>query len=154
MDGRHVFPRQRRRRNLFLVTTAALAVSLSPATNVLGVTTTFTNANNNFFGSAIDDNGTPADPTDDKLIQGELKKPWAGAGGGGGGDAAFIPNNGTFPWTPFNPVGDEKGSATRFDEALNLRGLRLREGGGKKCQNNGRYDNAFGHEYLQGNTLV
>jgi len=71
---------------------------------------TDTNPNNNFFGSAIDDNGTPADPSDDKLIQGELKKPWAGAGGGGGGDASFIPNNGTFPQTPFNPVGDEKGS--------------------------------------------
>jgi len=65
---------------------------------------------NNFYGSAIDDNGTPADPSDDKLILGELTKPWAGGGGGGGGDASFVGVNGTFPQTPFNPVGDEKGS--------------------------------------------
>jgi hypothetical protein len=65
---------------------------------------------NNFFGSAVNDNGTPADPTDDILIQGELNKAWAGAGGGGGGDASFVGVGGTFPQTPFNPVGDEKGS--------------------------------------------
>lgn len=67
------------------------------------------NPDNNFFGNATDDNGTPADPSDDKLITGELKKPLAGAGGGGGGDAAFCVG-GTFPQIPFNPNGDEKGA--------------------------------------------
>jgi hypothetical protein len=69
-----------------------------------------TDSGNDFFGVATNDNGTPADPSDDILIQGELIKPWAGAGGGGGGDASFVGVGGTFPQTPFNPVGDEKGS--------------------------------------------
>jgi hypothetical protein len=59
---------------------------------------------NNFFGQAV----TIASST---VIQGELKKPWAGAGGGAGGDASFVGLNMTFPQIPFNPNGDEKGAA-------------------------------------------
>lgn len=57
------------------------------------------------------------DPTNDfwgtmrtqggQLIRGELLQPWAGAGGGGGGDA-IVSNS--FPTTPFDPGGDEKGA--------------------------------------------
>lgn len=42
-----------------------------------------------------------------RLIIGELTRVWAGAGGGAGGDAVSAS---TFPVTPFNPSGDEKGS--------------------------------------------
>ena len=71
---------------------------------------TDTDTTNDFYGTANNDNGTPADPTDDILIIGELKKPWAGGGGGGGGDASYVGVGGTFPATPFNIAGDEKGS--------------------------------------------
>ena len=42
-----------------------------------------------------------------ELIHGELLNPWAGAGGGAGGDA-IVSNS--FPTTPFDPGGDEKGA--------------------------------------------
>ena len=43
------------------------------------------------------------------LVQGELKKPWAGAGGGGGGDASLVATGQSYP-PPFSPTGDEKGA--------------------------------------------
>ncbi len=42
-----------------------------------------------------------------QLIQGELQRPWAGSGGGAGGDAIV---SRSFPTTPFDPGGDEKGA--------------------------------------------
>jgi hypothetical protein len=57
------------------------------------------NEDNNFFGTLLTSGGD--------LILGELTQTWAGSGGGGGGDAV---NSSTFPLTPFNPKGDEKGS--------------------------------------------
>ncbi len=60
-------------------------------------------ASNDFFGSAVD-------LATNLVIVGELKTPWAGAGGGGGGDASFVGIGGTFPKTPYDPKGDEKGA--------------------------------------------
>jgi hypothetical protein len=57
--------------------------------------------NNNFYGSQLDQ-------TNNHVIIGELKKPWAGAGGGAGGDASYTAGV-PFP-APWNPTGDEKGS--------------------------------------------
>ncbi|MCE9593356.1 MAG: hypothetical protein K8S98_04110 [Planctomycetes bacterium] len=57
---------------------------------------------NDFFGFQLDS-------VTSKVTIGELKKPWAGAGGGGGGDASYT-NGQTFPESPFDPVGDEKGA--------------------------------------------
>lgn len=66
----------------------------------------FTDArdDNDFFGAVLtapDING------DRELILGELTSVWAGSGGGAGGDAS---ETATFPMTPFDPTGDEKGS--------------------------------------------
>jgi hypothetical protein len=44
------------------------------------------------------------------VVQGELDRPWAGAGGGAGGNACFVPNGAQWPQVPFNPIGDEKGA--------------------------------------------
>jgi hypothetical protein len=60
---------------------------------------TDTNQENNFFGTMITRTG--------ELIVGELTRVYAGAGGGGGGDAV---NSSSFPLTPFNIGGDEKGA--------------------------------------------
>ena len=57
------------------------------------------NTNNNFLGTMV--------TADNQLIQGELSGMTAGSGGGGGGDAV---NFGSFPLTPFNISGDEKGA--------------------------------------------
>ncbi|MEE8467857.1 MAG: hypothetical protein V3T22_05350, partial [Planctomycetota bacterium] len=54
---------------------------------------------NNFFGVMLTVSGD--------LITGELTKTFAGAGGGAGGDAV---NDDTFPLTPWDPGGDEKGA--------------------------------------------
>jgi hypothetical protein len=59
-------------------------------------------ASNDFFGLLRDD-------STGRFSVGELARPWAGAGGGGGGDASFVPGQ-TWPSTPFNPAGDEKGA--------------------------------------------
>lgn len=45
--------------------------------------------------------------SDGRQIRGELPSLWAGAGGGAGGDAS---RTNTFPQTPFQITGDEKGS--------------------------------------------
>ena len=58
---------------------------------------------NDFFGTMFD-------TVNDRLIFGELKQPWAGAGGGAGGDAAKVKKGQTFPSTPFGKGGDEKGA--------------------------------------------
>jgi hypothetical protein len=58
---------------------------------------------NDFFGLLRDD-------TTGRFAVGELARPWAGAGGGGGGDASLVPLGQTWPATPFNPQGDEKGA--------------------------------------------
>lgn len=44
---------------------------------------------------------------DGTLVEGELPRPWAGAGGGGGGDAC---NTSSFPTTPYTAQGDELGA--------------------------------------------
>jgi len=54
---------------------------------------------NDFLGTLLTSSG--------EQILGELTGVIAGSGGGGGGDAA---RTSTFPQTPFNPTGDEKGS--------------------------------------------
>src|SRR4030095_10774882 len=54
---------------------------------------------NDFWGTMRTSSG--------QMILGELASPWAGAGGGAGGNA--ICSN-TFPTTPFDPTGDEKGA--------------------------------------------
>jgi hypothetical protein len=59
-------------------------------------------SDNDFWGHAV---------VGELLIEGELPKPWAGAGGGAGGDAAFVPGGKVFPAVPFNPQGDEKGGS-------------------------------------------
>lgn len=53
-------------------------------------------ASNDFWGRMELSNGT--------IVDGELSKPWAGAGGGGGGDACMTSS---FPTTPYVPTGDE-----------------------------------------------
>jgi hypothetical protein len=58
---------------------------------------------NDFFG-------TQFDTANNRLVVGELKQPWAGAGGGAGGDAARVKNGETFPQNKFNAGGDEKGA--------------------------------------------
>jgi hypothetical protein len=58
---------------------------------------------NDFFGTMFD-------ALNGRLIVGELKQPWAGAGGGAGGDAARVKNGEVFPQSKFNPKGDEKGA--------------------------------------------
>lgn len=57
------------------------------------------NEDNNFFGTLLTSSG--------ELILGELTQTWAGSGGGGGGDAVA---SSTFPLSPFNFKGDEKGA--------------------------------------------
>ncbi len=59
-------------------------------------------SNNDFFGVARDD-------VSGRFTVGELARPWAGAGGGGGGDSSFVAS-GSWPNTPFDPSGDEKGA--------------------------------------------
>ncbi len=54
---------------------------------------------NDFLGTLLTSSG--------EQILGELTGVIAGSGGGGGGDAS---RTATFPQTPFNPTGDEKGS--------------------------------------------
>ncbi|MDG1049462.1 MAG: hypothetical protein P8R46_04575 [Planctomycetota bacterium] len=54
---------------------------------------------NDFLGTLLTSNG--------QQILGELTGVIAGSGGGGGGDAS---RTNTFPQSPFNPTGDEKGS--------------------------------------------
>lgn len=54
---------------------------------------------NDFWGTMLTASG--------QLIQGELTRPWAGEGGGAGGNA-IVSNS--FPTTPFDPAGDEKGA--------------------------------------------
>jgi len=62
-----------------------------------------------FFNEDPNDDfwGTMLDQANGQLIQGELQRPWAGAGGGAGGDAIVSTS---FPTTPFDIGGDEKGS--------------------------------------------
>jgi hypothetical protein len=55
---------------------------------------------NDFVGAMVLESGG-------STLFGELNALWAGAGGGGGGDAS---NTASFPLTPFNPGGDEKGA--------------------------------------------
>jgi len=54
---------------------------------------------NDFWGTMSTSSGV--------VIHGELQQPWAGTGGGGGGNA-IVSNS--FPTTPFDPTGDEKGA--------------------------------------------
>ncbi len=60
--------------------------------------------------SANDFYGLARDLSSGSFVLGELAQPWAGAGGGGGGDAALVPPGQSWPATPFNPQGDEKGA--------------------------------------------
>ncbi len=58
---------------------------------------------NDFFGTMFDALGG-------RLVVGELRRPWAGAGGGAGGDAARVQSGQVFPQSNFNAGGDEKGA--------------------------------------------
>jgi len=59
---------------------------------------------NDFYGWMRVDPGQPTE----RLVQGELARPWAGSGGGAGGDAVM---SDVFPPPgPFDPAGDEKGA--------------------------------------------
>jgi len=57
---------------------------------------------NDFFG-------TMYDAANGRVVLGELKTPWAGAGGGAGGDASTVGAGSTYP-PPFKIAGDEKGA--------------------------------------------
>jgi hypothetical protein len=85
---------------------------------------------NDFYGSVFDN-------VNQKLILGELKKPWAGGGGGAGGDASWIVGTGTWP-PPWNPSGDEKGSGGGGGggsfQVLSLGNIAFGPGGQIKCR--------------------
>lgn len=103
---------------------------------------------NDFFGSMFD-------AATGKVLVGELKQPWAGAGGGGGGDASRIAAGTTFPG-PWKPAGDERGAgggggagSLRILTLGNIRfglGAKLlaRGGSGGGGENNNRFNRVGG----------